>query len=243
MTVREGAAFAFLGLLSLSCRQPEWAQIAPAEPRPISGRTAAHPPAALAATDIVPQKATAGVGFDIDFDGTSAVSVGGDGFTTSTTVVFDGHPLTTQVINRRYLIARIPPNLLAAARKVEVVLADDSPPLRRAPALIFEILPPIPPGTCPTIAALKPDKAKAAETFEAQPDGASTLRVVGANFGPKSTVNFGDDSLKTAYRGPALLLAFVPPGLLAHERRVPVTVKDPECRKPKTASASFEISR
>ncbi len=225
-----------------ACRRPNDEPIAPAEPRPIPGRAAAAAPLPpLKIQELYPHDASAGVGFDIQFDGTSPMGVAGDGFSPRSVVFFDDQPLATSYGNGHALVAAVPPELLARARKISVTVRDIGPPPRESAPLAFDVLPPRRPGACPRIQALYPAFTRVATAFGTQPDGSSALGVAGENFGPKTVLAFGGVEVKTKYQGPSSLVAFLPPDLLRRPGSVPVTLADPECRRPRGRAAKFEI--
>lgn len=229
-------------LAAASCRPARQETILPAEPRPIPGHAAAVaslPP--LEIKDVFPREAESGVSFDLDFDGTSAMFVSGEGFTPTSSISWDGRPLATELQMQRGLVGRIPPDLLAQPRRVAVIVQDAGPPARRSAPAEFVILPKRPAGACPRPDSLSPDSARKGIAFGEQPDGSSVFRVLGGNFGPKTTVEFGGVALKTGYRGPGALMAFVPPPLLDRPRSVPVTLSDPDCRGATRAALKFEV--
>lgn len=236
------AAAAALVLSAVSCGPRRDEPIVPAEPGPIAGsaaRPAAPPP--LVIQELFPRVAESGIFFDLDFDGSSAIYVAGEGFTPRSVVHFDGRPVATEYQMRRRLIARIPPSLLARPRTVAVEVRDPGPPSRQSAAAEFRILPPRAAGACPRAESLSPPSAKAGVPFVQQPDGSSAIRVAGEDFGPRSTVRFGETAVKTVYHGPAALVALVPPDLLKEARTVSVSVTDPDCRRPAASRLEFRI--
>ena len=240
--MRRSFAPALVLLVATSCGPRRSQLIAPAEPRPIPGRAASRaaiPPIEL--LEVFPNVAESGVFFDLDFDGSSAVYVAGDGFSQRSVVFFDGRPVATEFQMRRRLIARIPPSLLARPRAVSIEVRDPGPPPRRSATAGFQILPPRNLGACPHPVSLAPASTRAGIAFAQQPDGSSAIRVSGADFGPASIVEFRGVAVKTAYRGPAALVAFIPPDLLDRAGTAAVIVRDPGCRGSQVPPMKFEI--
>jgi hypothetical protein len=240
--VRRLRPLALLLLAAASCGPRRSQSIAPAEPRPIPGKAAPRasiPPIEI--KEVFPREAESGVFFDLDFDGSSAVYVAGDGFSPRSVVLFEGRPVATEYQVRRRLIARIPPNLLARPRTVQIEVMDPGPPPRRSSPAEFRILPPRSAGACPRAESISPASTRAGVAFGQQPDGSSAIRVLGADFGPRTVVEFHGEALKTVYHGPAALVALIPPDLLNRAGTATVTLIDPDCRRSDAPHLKFEI--
>lgn len=93
----------------------------------------------LRVTAVVPPGTRAGVGFQIQPTGESAVSVLGNGFRRGAVVVLDGRRLATTFGNAGWITARVPRNLYAAPGVLElrVVNAEGTP----SNIALFEVRP------------------------------------------------------------------------------------------------------
>jgi hypothetical protein len=219
-------AAALLALLSAwGCRSPGSEDILPAAPSSIPGIRTERPSPKI--HDLFPSEAYVGVPFAVRFDGQSVLGVAGDGFSPDSAVYFGEEPLMTLFDSAGGLSSVVPTGLLLRPGPVSISVRDGAG--NRSGAVEFRILPPRPAGACPEILHIYPSSTDAGRGFSLGADGASSLGVAGANFGPRSVISLAGQDVKTVFQGPGALIAIVPPEELAKTRRISVVATEAGC--------------
>jgi hypothetical protein len=208
-----------------SCRPAGSDDILPAAPSSIAGVRTERPSPKI--HDLFPPDAYVGVPFAVRFDGLSVLGVAGEGFSPDAAVYFGEEPLMTQFVTSEALAATVPAELLLRPGPASISVRDGAG--NRSAAAEFRILPPRPAGECPVIHHLYPSSTEAGRGFSLRADGASSLGVAGANFGPRSVISLSGHEAATVYQGPGSLIAIVPPEELAKTTRISVVVTEAGC--------------
>ena len=225
-----------------ACRERESTEADKGKSAPESSKTEEAKPGPISITVLYPSSATAGVPFQVLKDGSSSIGVAGAGFSRTTVLYFDEHPLKTDYHEPGALGAAIPNELIAKEGRIMVTARDSSPAPRRSEPLPFEVVPPRAAGVAPRLLILYPPSVNAGAPGAAvQPDKTWTMGVAGSGFGPKTTVLFGGQRVRTLYQGPNAMVAYVPVDLLSKARKVAVTLEDPDARPAKSTGLTFEI--
>jgi hypothetical protein len=90
---------------------------------------------------LYPAETRAGVPFNLQPDGVSAIAVAGTGFNRSDVIYWDGKPLATVFGNPALLTAVIPAALIAAPATVAVEVRSADPPQATRCSAVFKVLP------------------------------------------------------------------------------------------------------
>jgi outer membrane protein assembly factor BamB len=162
------------------------------------------PPPAVTLTTLSPASVSAG-------SATFVITATGSGFTTSSTLQWNGTALTTSYVSATSLTATVSASDLTTAGTVSVTVSD---PSNGGSAVVpFTI------GTqtSPTIGALAPSALMAG-------GAAFQLVVTGTNFAPAATVQWNGRPVPTAFDSAMQLTAQVSAALIASVANVPVTV-------------------
>ncbi len=168
-------------------------------------------------TGLSPNEATAG-------EPAFVLAVNGSGFVGSSTVQWNGSPLSTTFVDPRRLTAAVPANLIASpgSASITVVTTGAAP----SSALVFTI-------HALAITNLSPDAVT--------PGGpAFTLIVNGTGFVSTSTVQFNGTALATSFFNPTQLAASVPASLTAIPGTANISVVNPGGLS--TSPSAFAIS-
>ena len=170
------------------------------EPSPLTFTITSSP---LVLSAIAPTSATAGSpGFTL--------TVNGAGFTPSTTVTWNGSPLSTGFVNSTLLNATVPANLIATAGSASVGV---TAPGQTSPApILFAI------NSALTLTGLSPASAVAGGS-------AFTLTLNGAGFGAQTVVYWNSFALSTTFVNGSVLTATVPALLIAQAGSASITVQ------------------
>jgi hypothetical protein len=212
-------------ILAASCRPAKNDDILPAAPSSIAGVATERPSPKI--HDLYPPDAYVGVPFAVRFDGLSVVGVAGEGFSPDSVVYFGEEPLMTQFVASDALAATVPAELLLRPGPVSITVRDGAGD--RSSAAEFRILPPRAAGACPVIRHVYPSSTDAGHGFSLRADGASSLGIAGASFGPRSVISLAGQQVDTVYQGPGSLIALIPPEELAKARRISVVVTEAGC--------------
>lgn len=99
------------------------------------------------------------------------------------------------------------------------------------------------PDAARSLLALIPDRARAGEVLQAQPDGRAGLSLLGTGFSRGDVVSWGGRHLSTTYGHSRLLTATVPAELLARPGEVEVTIENAADPSKTKLRATFRLLR
>jgi hypothetical protein len=206
-----------------------------AAPACVTERERSRPLPAPRLAWIHPEMVTAGVAFNPQPDGSSAIVLAGEHLYRGSRARWNGKPLETGGgWDKRSLTATVPQRLTAAPGVYVITVEHADGTVSNG--LPFRVLPVA--GPAPSITALHPEATPAGEIFNRQPDGAA-LAVTGSGFRPGTAVLFGGVRLRTFPGGEDRLSALVPTGLIARPGEVEVVVENPDGQR--SAPARFRI--
>lgn len=182
------------------------------------------PPAAVTLTSLSPASATEGSA-DV------VVTATGTGFTTSSTVDWNGVALKTSYVSDTSLTAVVPASDLLTVGTASVIASNTSAGGASSSVVTFTIAS----ETSPTIASLAPSTTVAGST-------GLVLIVNGINFGPAATVLWNGHALPTAFESSTELRAAVTLDLLATPGSAVVSVANDASAGGTSNTSSFTIS-
>jgi hypothetical protein len=156
-------------------------------------------------SSISPTSATLG-------DSTFILTANGTNFVSSSTINWNGTPLTTTYVSATELTAIVPEADLTSAGTVPVTVYNGTPGGGTSSSQTFTINNPI-----PTTSSISPTSASVG-------DSTFTLTANGTNFLPTSTINWSGAALVTTYLSATQLTAIVPETNLTSAGTAPVTV-------------------
>ncbi len=161
-------------------------------------------------TSLLPSSAVAG-------STAFTLTVNGVGFVNGAIVNFNGAPKATTFVSNTQITAAILGSDIAGPGTANVTVTNPAPTLGLSGAQVFTISSPN--GPVPTISSLGPTHASGGTAF--------TLTINGANFGPKSVVNFNGKPETTTFISTTKLSATIPASDVAIVGRMNVTVTNP----------------
>lgn len=179
-----------------------------------------HPPARIG--KLVPEYTRAGVPFQPQPDGESAIAVIGENLGRGCRLQANDRILAPPSGGPRDMAAIVPRELFAQPGTLAIRVVE--PNGRASNELQFVVYPAS--GPPPRITRLFPDSTRAGEGFNVQANGESALGVTGEGFLPQAVVVFAGRELKTNFENPGALGALVPPELYKKEGGVAVTVRN-----------------
>jgi hypothetical protein len=177
-------------------------------------------------TGISPSSATAG-------GAALTIAASGSSFVPSSTIEWNGSPLTTTFVSSTSLTAQIPASDLATAGTAMVTVQSPAPGGGTSSALSFSIN--AQPNPAPTISSLSPTSATVRGP-------AFTLTVTGAEFISTSQAMWNGAALPTTYISSTSLTAQVPASDLAMAGTAMITVQNPAPGGGTSSALSFTIN-
>jgi outer membrane protein assembly factor BamB len=211
------ASLTLLTLLLTGCGGSDSGSSTPTPPPP-------SPPAAVTLMSLSPASTTEGSA-DV------VVTAAGTGFTTSSTVDWNGVALKTSYVSDTSLTAVVPASDLLTVGTASVTVSNASAGGASSSVVSFAIAS----ETSPTIASLAPSTTVARST-------GLVLIVNGINFGPAATVLWNGHALPTAFQSSTELRAAVTPDLLATPGSAVVSVANDASSGGTSNTSSFTIS-
>lgn len=182
------------------------------------------PPAAVTLASLSPASATEGSD-DV------VTTVTGTGFTTSSTVDWNGVALKTSYVSDTSLTAVIPASDLDTVGTASVTVSNASAGGASSSTVTFTIASETP----PTIASLAPSTAVAGSA-------GLVLTLSGINFAPTATVLWNGRALNTGFQSATALTAVITPDLLATPGSAVVSVANDASSGGTSNTSSFTIS-
>ena len=171
---------------------------------------------------LVPDKVMAGLVFQPQPGGGSALSVTGRNLVKGSRIKLNGVALESASSDGSSLAAIVPPELYA--KEGSYIVTVETPDGRSSNSLAWVVLPKS--GPAPVINTLHPDTAKAGQGFNVQPNGVSALGMTGSNFLPGAKIYFNETALDTSFGDTDKLGAVVPKELFAKPGKIKVTVRN-----------------
>ena len=211
-------------LATPGCREASWPQIEAARPGSLNSTESAISPISI--KELFPSAAFAGLGFQVQPDGSSSVGVAGYGFTRTSVVYFDRHPLITHYQSPRAIAGLVPTDLISTPRTVRIMVRDTRPSPRESEARPFEVIEP-PRNPNPRIREIFPSSVCVGIPFGVLADGSWSIGIVGSGFLPEAEVLLDGEILRTKYQGPTALTAVIPEEFVSRPRAASVTIRVP----------------
>ena len=186
---------------------------------------------------LVPDKVMAGLPFQQQPNGMSALSILGKNLVKGSRIKVNGMPLETASGDGTSLAALVPPELFA--KEGTYVVTVETPDGRATNNLNWIVLPKS--GPAPAINTLHPDTTAAGKGFNVQSTGVSAMGMTGANFLPGAKIYFDSTPLDTSFGDVDKLGAVVPKELFAKPGKIKVTVHNPDGKV--SAAKEFIVSK
>ena len=171
---------------------------------------------------VVPARVGAGLSFQVQPDGRSALIVRGTNLSAKSRIRLNGHVLETSGGDGTQLSAFVPAELLKEPGQFPVSV--ETPEGQLSNSLPFWVLSSS--GPAPEIGKLYPSEYAAGQAFNQQPNGASALGITGANFLPEPVVEINGEPVVTAFGGSDQLSALVPDKFIQKPGRLKITVRN-----------------
>lgn len=151
------------------------------------------------------------------------IRLSGEGFSRTSKVRINGHPVTSRVVNDVELYANIPGGLVKEPGLYPVSVEDDSGALSNSIGIHV-----IPTDAVPFIRQTFPDRIQFGQPFNVQPGGGSAMGIVGANFLPKARVEINGQSMETVFSGNTELTISVPDELFTRPGILQIQIRNPD---------------
>lgn len=172
---------------------------------------------------VFPNKVLAGEAFNIQADGTYAISVAGNHFAPGAKIMINGHPLDSPPQTSPTSLACVaPPHYFKrpGAYAITVELPDG----RRSNALPLVVMPRT--GPAPIIEKLYPEGTEVGKHFNVQPGDVSALGMTGQNFLPKMTILANGEPIDTNFTDVDQGAGILPAKFYAQPGVVKITVRN-----------------
>lgn len=186
---------------------------------------------------LLPDKAMAGTGFNVQPNQQSAMSIVGSNLGPGSRIKINGEPLETSVgADGKSLAALVPPRFYA--KEGTFAVSVDLPDGRTSNTLPFVVLPTT--GPAPSITQLFPDSTTAGKAFNVQGNGSSAMGLTGANFLPTAKVLLNGEPQETNFGDIDKLGCTFPAKFFATKGVVKVSVKNPDGKV--SAAVDFPVN-
>lgn len=152
----------------------------------------------------------AGVGFQVQKDGRSALWIKGENITKNTIIVWQKNQLATTYVDSKTLTACIPQSLYAKPGKYDIYLLDTKTK-KASNKLVFTVEKKV----SLKLIQMGPTTTKVNEGFQVQKNGESAIWVKGQGFTQNTKIVWGKTILKTYLSNKTTLTAIVPKSLYA----------------------------
>lgn len=186
---------------------------------------------------VFPDKVMAGEGFNVQSDGTYAISVAGNHFGPGAKIMINGNPLDTPPQTSATNLACVAPARYferPGAYAISVELPDG----RKSNALPLVVMPRT--GPAPVIGKLYPEGAKAGVHFNVQPGDLSALGITGENFLPKITILANGEPLDSNFTDVDQCAGILPAKFYAQPGVVRITVRNRDGKE--SAAKEFTVT-
>ena len=188
----------------------------------VGSRERSRLPAEPHLDQVAPARVAAGMPFQVQPDGRSAIIVRGTNLSPQSRIRLNGHVLETSGGDGTQLNAFVPAELIKEPGQFPVSV--ETPEGQLSNSLPFWVLSSS--GPAPEIGQLYPAEYQAGKPFNQQPGGASALGVTGRNFLPDPVIEINGEATVTAFGGPEQLSALVPDKLIQKPGRLKITVRN-----------------
>jgi hypothetical protein len=188
----------------------------------VGSRERSRLPAEPHLDQVLPPRVGAGLTFQVQPDGRSALIVRGTNLSPKSRIRLNGHVLDTSGGDGTQLSAYVPAELIKEPGQFPVSV--ETPEGQLSNSLPFWVLSNT--GPAPEIGKLYPAEYAAGPAFNKQPNGASALGITGQNFLPDPVVEINGEPTVTAFGGSEQLSALVPDKFIQKPGRLKITVRN-----------------